>query len=106
MSENKVPPEFEWIKLGAKAIAGTIGEVEIVGEPAPKLGGFWAHCVDSNGYLYDCNCCQYDKQLDTITLTLTRKQAEALLRGVNTGYLESGATMYEIKKQIEEKLSK
>jgi hypothetical protein len=44
------------------------------------------------------------KQASIIRLALTREQAKALLRGVNTGYLESGATMAEIKKQIEEKL--
>lgn len=46
----------------------------------------------------------YQPEPETITLTLTREQAEALLKGVKTGYLEDGLKMAEIKKQIEEKL--
>jgi len=46
----------------------------------------------------------YQPESETITLTLTREQAEALLKGLNTGYLEDGLKMAEMKKQIEEKL--
>lgn len=46
----------------------------------------------------------YQPQPETITLNLTREQAEALIKGLNTGYLESSRQMFELTKQIEEKL--
>ena len=48
----------------------------------------------------------YAPQTETINLTFTREQAQMLMRCVlnGSGYLESEATMAEIKNQIEEKL--
>ena len=113
MSENQIPAEFEWIKPGVqvdlKEDAWHGRDIDqtltVVSEPflPPNFDKWVVVCEPDFGLLMWCEELEPAKN-PTITLTLTREQAEALLRGVNTGYLESGATMAEIKKQIKEKL--
>ena len=106
MSEQ-MPPEFEWIVPGVKCNSDGFS---VVVKSTPFyddsiLNWVCDFSVGESGRAeqFPIACEMLDKT-EIVTLTLTREQAGALLKGINTGYLEDGLKMAEIKKQIEEKL--
>lgn len=113
MSSEQMPPEFEWIKPGVQVElkedawhGRDIGQpLTVITDPylPPNFDHWVVECAPDFGLLMWCDELEPAKN-PTITLILTREQAEALLKGLNTGYLEDGLKMAEIKKQIEDKL--
>lgn len=113
MSSEQMPPEFEWIKPGVNLVElPSKEEYKCISHPFFTCGD-WVCDVDVDGYIGRVLCSKAQQKtidsvsaisLEPITLNITREQAEALLKGLNTGYLEDGLKMAEIKKQIEEKL--
>lgn len=110
MSEQ-MPPEFEWIKPGVKATCQKTQRNVTIKKPPHQ-----AHeCYEIKDWFVLWECCGTfggSKCADlipghhgSITLTLTREQAEALLKGVEEiRWCCRSKPVTELKKQIEEKL--
>lgn len=100
-----MPPEFDWIKPGVKMANKDYPNHRGTAQALPhwaKNHACWLVAVDGGGY-WQCDIA-IPVERAPITLTLTREQGLCLLKGLNTGYLEDGLKMAEIKTQIEEKL--
>lgn len=99
MSESKVPPEFEWIKPGVRVVYLT-QTYNIVSKPflmksqILEVDIWWVKLQRAKyAKRFSVPVSAIDKE--RITLTLTREQAEDLLKGF---------VWDSLKKQIEEKL--
>lgn len=120
MSENKVPPEFEWIKPGVKAIynskthpkKGAVMEfLEYPKLRKPDMNPLylpsWVVPVDWFGADNPEYCLNFDR-VDQITLTLTREQADGIYDALNVldspALLEHMPELSELRIIIEEKL--
>lgn len=114
MSSEQMPPEFEWIKPGVQVElkedawhGRDIGQpLTVITDPylPPNFDHWVVECVPDFGLLMWCDELEPAKN-PTITLTLTREQAEALLKGVEEiRWCCRSKPVTELKKQIEEKL--
>lgn len=108
-----IPKEFEWIKPGVKCKVNFAipFEAEIITDAYFKQknivilsSGEWMADVFNGKEIFSVYC-YYIEELNSITLTLTREQAESIA-DILADVLHYGpsAELEELKKQIEEKL--
>lgn len=106
MSSEQMPPEFDWIKPGVKMVNKDYSEHRAIAKAFPhwaKNHACWLVGVDGGGY-WQCDIA-IPLTKATVTLTLTREQAEALQSGLSAiRWCCSSNAVTELKKQIEEKL--
>lgn len=110
MSEQ-IPAEFAWIKPGVKCLhKNWEGIKTITREPYQHRVWGWCTQIEERGTLQLCSNLMPIPNDSSITLTLTRDQAEALRLllskqdGITQGFPEDERYYREIEKQIEEKL--
>lgn len=106
MRETKVPPEFEWIKPGVKAVYLTqtyniVSKPFLMKSPILEVDIWWVKLQRAK-YAKRFSVPVSAISQEPITLTLTREQAEALIRDTYT--FGPSDTIDEIKEMIEEKL--
>ncbi len=112
MSSEQIPAEFAWIVPGVELVElPSKEEYKCISHPFFTCGD-WVCGVDVDGYIGRVLCRKAQQKTidsvsaispDSITLTLTREQAEALKYDLHINYM--GGSVQELIKQIEEKLN-